>query len=198
MPGRSKHTVLKLLADIGKACEKYHDEHVRGISARRVQCDEIWPFCYAKQKNVSADKRGRFGYGDVWTWVAMDADTKLVSSHLVGLRDGGYATEFIRDVKDRLANRVRLTTGGHRAYLEAVEDAFGGDVDDAQLIKIYGQERAGESRYSPAVRMGTKHSFISGDPNSARVSTSYVERQNLTIRIEMRHASDDKHIQQEN
>ena len=161
---------------------------MRGVKAKRVQCDEIWSFVYSKQKNVPAEKKGEFGIGDVWTWVAIDAQTKLCISYLVGLRDGGYANEFMNDVAARLANRVQLTTDGHAAYLDAVEDAFGGaaGVDYAQLIKIYGAERPGEARYSPANIIGTKDKHICGAADSRYISTSYVERQNLTMRMHMR------------
>lgn len=186
MTGQSKHTVLKLLEDIGEACQRHHDQHVRGLTCKRIQVDEIWNFCYAKQKNVPPDKQGQFGYGDVWTWTAVDADSKLIVGYLVGLRDGGYATEFMQDVASRLTNRVQLTSDGHRAYLDAVEDAFGGDVDYAQLIKVYGAERAGEARYSPAVCLAANPTPICGEPDRKHISTSFVERQNLTMRMSMR------------
>jgi IS1 family transposase len=186
MTGRNKHAVLKLLVDIGTACAKYHDEHVRGLGCKRIQVDELWGFCYAKQKNVPAEKRGQFGYGDVWTWTAVDADTKLIVSYLVGGRDGGYAYEFIRDVKDRIVNRIQLTSDGHKAYLNAVEEVFGGDVDYAQLVKVYGAERAGEARYSPPVCLAAEKHQVSGEPDWNHVSTSYAERSNLTVRMSMR------------
>jgi len=184
--GVAKNTVLKLLAELGEACARYHDENVRNVKAKRIQCDEIWSFCHSKQKNVRPELQGTFGFGDVWTWTAIEVESKLIVSYLVGLRDGGYATEFIRDVADRLANRVQLTTDGHKAYLEAVEDAFGGDIDYAQLIKLYGAERPGEARYSPAVCIGARSNVVSEDPEQKHVSTSYVERQNLTMRMAMR------------
>ena len=186
MTGVAKNTVAKLLVDLGKACAEYHDKHVRNVKATRIQCDEIWSFCHAEQKNVPAEHQGEFGYGDIWTWTALASESKLIVSYLVGLRDGGYATEFIRDVASRLADRVQLTTDGHKAYLEAVEDAFGGDIDYARLVKLYGAERAGEARYSPAVCIGTRTNTISGDPDPRHVSTSYVERQNLTMQMSMR------------
>jgi IS1 family transposase len=186
MTGRSKHTVLNLLTDIGSACARFHDEHVRGLTCKRVQCDEIWSFCYAKQKNVPADKHGQFGYGDVWTWTAIDADSKLCISYMLGLRDSGFATEFIRDVASRILTRIQLTTDGLKAYLEAVEDAFGGEIDYAQLVKIYGAERAGEARYSPPVCLAAECHPVCGDPDKMHVSTSFVERQNLTMRMAMR------------
>lgn len=163
--------------DIGEACKKYHDKHVHGLTCKRIQVDEIWQFCYCKQKNVPAEKKGQFGTGDVWTWVAIDADTKLIVSYLVGLRDGGYATEFMNDVAGRLTHRVQLTSDGLKSYLEAVEDAFGGDVDYAQLVKVYGAARPDHARYSPAV---------CGEPDDAHVSTSFIEGQNLTMRMSMR------------
>lgn len=186
MTGIAKNTIVKLLRDVGTACQQFHDARVVNLRSRRVQCDEIWSFVGAKAKNVPEEKQGQFGYGDVWTWVAMDADTKLCISYMVGLRDGGYATEFMNDVAGRLANRVQLTTDGHRAYLEAVEDAFGGDIDYAQLIKLYGAERAGEARYSPPVCTGAKKSPVVGNPEAKHISTSFVERQNLTMRMSMR------------
>jgi IS1 family transposase len=188
LTGAAKHTVLKLLRELGDACGKYHDEHVRNLKARKIQCDEIWSFCYAKQKNVPENMKGVFGYGDVWTWTALDPDSKLIVSYMLGLRDGGYATEFMNDVASRLSNRVQLTTDGHSAYLNAVEEAFGGSVgvDYAQLIKIYGAERAGEARYSPPVCIGTQERHVCGMADSRHISTSHVERQNLSMRMGMR------------
>lgn len=183
MTGVAKNTVLKLLRDIGPVCSAYHDARVRNLTSKRVECDEVWSFCYAKQKNVPEEKRGEFGYGDVWTWTALDSDSKLIISYLVGLRDAGYAYEFMQDVASRLSNRVQLTTDGHKPYLEAVEGAFGIDVDYAMLQKIYGAERAGEARYSPAKCIGTKRAAITGNPNPDHISTSYVERSNLTLRL---------------
>lgn len=183
MTGVAKNTVLKLLRDIGKVCAAYHDEKVRNLSTKRVECDEVWSFCYAKRKNVPEDKRGQFGLGDVWTWTALDSDSKLIISYLVGLRDAGYAFEFMTDIATRLANRVQLTTDGHKAYLEAVEGAFGADIDYAMLQKIYGAERAGEARYSPARCIGTRRAHITGNPDPMHISTSYVERSNLTLRL---------------
>jgi IS1 family transposase len=181
--GVAKNTVLKLLRELGDACQKMHDERVRNVKAKRIQCDEIWSFCYSKQKNVPEKVKGVFGYGDVWTWTALDADSKLIVSYAVGLRDAGYAHEFMQDVSERLANRVQLTTDGHKAYLDAVEEAFVGEVDYAMLVKIYGAERPGEARYSPAICTGCKTNVITGEPERAHVSTSYVERQNLTVRM---------------
>ncbi len=185
--GVSINTVTKMLVDAGEACAAYHDEHVRDVKAARVQCDEIWSFCYAKQKNVATAKAAPEEAGDVWTWTALDADSKLIVSYLVGGRDSEYAIEFMDDVASRLANRVQMTTDGHRAYLEAVEGAFGGDVDYAQLIKLYGAApESMKGRYSPAECTGTRKRRVEGDPAIEDVSTSYVERQNLTMRMSMR------------
>jgi IS1 family transposase len=183
MTGRSKHTVLKLLADIGAACQKFHDEKVRGLASKRVQCDELWAFCHCKQKNVSPEHEGRFGYGDVWTWTAIDADSKLMISWLVGLRDAGYAIRFMNDVADRLINRVQLTTDGLKSYLVAVEQAFGGDIDYAQLVKVYGPDRTTPTRYSPPALTAIETSIRTGNPDPRDISTSFVERSNLTVRM---------------
>lgn len=180
------NTVLKLLPEIGSACLKYQDKAIRNITAKRIQCDEIWSFCYAKEKNVPEEKRGEFGYGDVWTWIAIDADTKLVPSFMVGTRGAYTAKKFMDDLASRLANRVQLTTDGHRAYLEAVEGAFGNDIDYAMLIKLYGNDAEPETRYSPAECIGTERVRITGRPNPKHISTSFVERQNLTMRMQMR------------
>jgi IS1 family transposase len=187
MTGVSKNTIVKLLAEVGTACDRYQDEHLRNLKCKRIQCDEIWSFCYAKQKNVPLEKQGLFGYGDVWTWVAMDAETKLVPTWLVGKRDANDALGFMRDVASRLANKVQLTTDGHRPYLEAVEEAFGGDIDYAMLIKVYGAAPEGaQVRYSPAQVVGCETRVISGDPDPKHISTSFTERQNLTMRMHMR------------
>jgi IS1 family transposase len=186
LTGAAKHTVLKLLAEIGDACAKYHDEHVGHLLTKRVQCDEIWSFCYAKQKNVPAEKAGEFGYGDVWTWTAIDAESKLIISYMLGRRDGSYANEFMRDVASRLARKVQLTTDGLKVYLDAVDSAFGGDINYAQLIKIYGADKSGPGRYSPPVVVGIEQEEICGTPEPRHVSTSYVERQNLSMRMGMR------------
>lgn len=187
MTGRSNNTVLKLLADIGKACAAYHNEHVRGLACKRIQVDEIWNFCYAKQKNVPADKRGQDGYGDVWTWTAVCADSKLIVSYLVGKRDSDCADEFMYDLAERLANRIQLTSDGFGAYKYAVRQAFDRDVDYAQLIKIYGPDRAGGAgRYSPPVCLAAERHDMIGAPDWDHISTSYAERQNLTMRMSMR------------
>jgi IS1 family transposase len=183
----SINTVAKLLENAGEACAAHHDTAVRGVNVKRVQCDEIWSFCYAKQRNVATAKAAPADAGDVWTWTALDADSKLIVSYLVGGRDAGYAHEFMQDVAARLANRVQLTTDGHRAYLDAVDGAFGTDVDYAMLEKIYGTApESAKGRYSPAECIGAKKKRVEGRPDPAHVSTSYVERQNLTMRMHMR------------
>jgi IS1 family transposase len=183
MTGAAKNTVLKLLKEIGEACQKFHDKKVVNLKSRRVQCDEIWSFVYLKQKNVPEEMKGTLGVGDVWTSTAIDADSKLMISYLVGLRDVGYANEFMNDVAGRLLNRVQMTTDGLKCYLEAVEDAFGGDIDFAQLIKVYGATRPDHARYSPAKIISVEEKAVCGAPVSRDVSTSYVERSNLTVRM---------------
>lgn len=180
------NTVVKLLRDVGAACLQYQDKTMHGLPLKKLQIDEIWSFCYAKQKNVPEDKQGQFGYGDVWTFTAIDAETKLVPSWLVGLRNTAHAFEFTKDLKARLANRVQITTDGHKMYLEAVEGAFGSEVDYAMLVKLYGQDSESEKRYSPAECISTEKHVIQGNPDKEAISTSYVERQNLTMRMSMR------------
>jgi IS1 family transposase len=181
----SINTVTKLLVDVGSAAADYQDRTLRNLRCRRIQCDEIWAFCYAKEKNVPPDKKGLFGYGDVWTWTAIDAETKLVPSFMVGNRDARTARLFIDDLASRLANRVQLTTDGLRVYLTAVERAFGADVDYAMLNKLYASTQE-ETRYSPAECIGCERKRIMGVPDPAHISTSFVERQNLTMRMGMR------------
>lgn len=187
MTGVARNTVTKLLLDLAKVCAAYSDEHLRNLPCKRLQVDEIWAFCYSKAKNVPVEKQGTFGYGDVWTFCAIDAETKLVPSWLVGSRDAGSATELMQDLAGRLVSRIQLTTDGLKAYVSAVEDAFGGEVDFAQLHKIYGPAPSGpETRYSPAECLGCEKRAVTGNPDAKHVSTSYVERQNLTMRMSMR------------
>lgn len=185
----SINTVTKLLVNAGEACAKYHDETVRDVNANRVQCDEIWSFCYAKGKNVKTAKAAPEGAGDVWTWTAIDSDSKMILAYEIGDRSSTTAIEFMDDLRSRLSNRVQLTTDGHKAYLEAVEGAFGGDVDYAQLIKMYGNptgNKGHEKKYSPAECTGIKKRTVEGNPDKAHISTSYVERANLSMRMGMR------------
>ena len=182
----SINTVSKLLVEAGEACLAIHDETVRDVKASRIQCDEIWSFCHAKAKNVPTAKAAPEGAGDVWTWTAIDADTKVIVSYFVGDRGGESAMILMDDLRARLANRVQLTTDGHKAYLEAVEGAFGADVDYAQLVKLYGPTTTAPGRYSPAECTGIKKIRREGNPDIQHVSTSYVERQNLTMRMSMR------------
>ena len=182
----SINTVSGLLVDAGKACSDHHERTVRGVKSKRIQADEIWSFCYAKQKNVKAAKSAPDEAGDVWTWTALDADSKLLVSYLIGGRDADYANEFMLDVASRLANRVQLTSDGHKPYLEAVEGAFGADIDYAMLIKHYGAPVGAIGRYSPGECVGIEHRRVEGRPDGAHVSTSYVERANLTMRMSMR------------
>lgn len=186
LTGVSINTVAKLLRQAGAVCSAYQDRVFRNLTCKRIQCDEIWAFVGAKEKNANPDQK-REGWGDCWTWTAICAETKLIPCWFVGTRDASAAYHFIHDLKDRLANRVQLTTDGHRAYLSAVEDAFGADVDYAMLIKIYGNTPEGpEVRYSPAACMGARKAIITGKPDRKHVSTSYAERSNLTIRMGMR------------
>ena len=186
LTGVAKNTVSKLLVDLGAACSDYQDRVLRDLPCRRIQADEIWSFCNSKAKNVPAEHQGEFGWGDVWTWTTIDADTKLVPCWLIGDRSAATAIELMDDLRGRLANRVQLTTDGHRAYLEAVEGAFGSNVGYAQIIKLYGNDPEPDKRYSPAKCLGIEVHRISGNPRAADVSTSYVERQNLTMRMGMR------------
>ncbi len=182
----SRNTVDKLLQDVGSACLDYQDKHLRNLPCKRVQCDEIWSFVYSKDKNVPEQYKGVFGYGDTWTWTAICADSKLVPVWYVGPRDAYSAKVFMDDLAGRLDSRVQLTTDGLKAYIEAVEGAFGADIDFAQLIKLYGSAPDQEKRYSPAACNGTKKKKVNGKPKRRDISTSYVERQNLTMRMSMR------------
>jgi IS1 family transposase len=186
MVGVCKDAVLKLIRDMGWACLAHHNATVRGVRTARVQCDEIWSFCYAKEKNVPLEKQG-MGTGSVWTWTAIDADSKLIISYLCGGRDASWASHFMEDLASRVATRIQITTDGHRAYAEAVEGAFGMDVDYAMLIKLYGapSDRP-DTRYSPAACIGIRTGILSGDPNPKHISTSFVERQNLNLRMGVR------------
>ena len=187
MTGTAKGTVLKLLADVGEVCRDYQDKHVRKLTSRRIQCDEIWAFCHAKEKNVPEEKKGQFGYGDVWTWTAIDADSKLVISWCIGGRDSYTGLAFMQDVARRVSQRVQLTTDGHKVYLNAIENVFGIDIDYAMLVKVYGRPSKEEQRrYSPASCVGTETQVIRGNPDPKYINTSYVERQNLTMRMGMR------------
>lgn len=188
MTGRDKGAVLKLLADVGAACKRFHDERVFMIETKRIQCDEIWSFCYAKEKNVPADMAGTFGIGDVWTWTALDADTKLMIGYSVDSRDEHAARRFMEDLCKRLANRVQLTTDGLRQYLVAVPQAFGKEIDYGMIKKIYSNPPKGEAatRYSPGECCGITRRKVIGKPIERAISTSYVERQNLTMRMSMR------------
>jgi IS1 family transposase len=183
----SINTVTKLLVDAGRVCAVFHDEKVRNVKARRVQVDEIWSFTYAKQKNVAKAKAAPAEAGDSWTWTAIEADTKLIISWLVGGRDGDYAMGLMDDLQSRLANRVKLTSDGHKAYLDAVQGAVGGDIDYAMLVKLFGPAPdSSKGRYSPAECTGIRKTRIEGNPDPKSVSTSYAERHNLNMRMQMR------------
>jgi IS1 family transposase len=186
--GFAKNTVLKALADVGAACAAYQDRVLRKLPCKTLECDEIWAFVGMKDRNVPEDLKGTLGYGDVWTWTAIDADTKLIPCWHLGTRDAASARSFISDLASRLANRVQLTTDGHGSYLRAVDEAFKRDIDFAQLVKLYGGPigNAQERRYSPAECCGTIKTPVCGNPDSKKISTSYVERANLTMRMNMR------------
>src|SRR4051812_6890781 len=186
LTGASKNTVVRLLSDVGRACAEYQDNVLRNLPCQRVQLDEIWAFVYAKNDNVKDAKSAPKNAGDVWTWTAICGDTKLLISTLVGRRDTRYAVRFANDLRQRLANRVQITSDGHRPYLTAVDAVFGDDVDFAQLVKIYGADPQGERRYSPAICLGAKKQRVIGNPNPKHISTSFAERQNLTMRMHMR------------
>jgi IS1 family transposase len=184
--GAAVNTVVKLLREVGTACLDYQNTVMVNLPCKKLQCDEIWSFVYSKAKNVPAEHENEFGYGDVWTFTAIDADTKLVPSWLVGMRNADCALDFINDLKARLANRIQLSTDGHKMYLTAVEKVYGSEIDYAQLVKLYGQDLETEKRYSPAKCIGAEKQIIQGKPNMDDVSTSYVERQNLSMRMGMR------------
>jgi len=187
MTGVAKNTVQKLTRDLGEACLNFQDKKLRMLPCKRIQCDEIWCFCYAKDKNLPDTMRGEPGVGSMWTWTALCADTKLMVSWRVGARDAANAHWFIRDVAERLRNRVQLTTDGNRLYARAVDENFMGDVDYAMLVKLYGTEQGGpETRYSPAKCLGTRREQVNGNPDPSHISTSYAERQNLNIRMQNR------------
>lgn len=190
--GFAQNTIMKLLRDLGKACAEYQDRTLRNLATESVECDEVWSFCHAKERNVPDEMKGQFGYGDVWTWTAIDQDSRLLISWLVGTREVDDALAFALDLRTRLANRVQITTDGHLGYLSAIERAFGSDVDYAMLIKQYGKDTA-ESRevsqarkYSPNTVTSQEIRVVTGNPDPDRISTSYVERQNLNIRMGMR------------
>jgi IS1 family transposase len=186
MLGVGKHTVLRLLEDAGCPCAAFHDANVRNLSARRLQCDEVWSFVYAKQKNVTAEQM-ESGAGDCWTWTAIDADTKLIVSYMLGQRGAPTANAFMQDVASRVSTRIQLTTDGHRVYADVVEDAFGAEIDYAMLVKLYGSSGDNpEARYSSATCIGCRTGVLSGNPDPKYISTSYVERQNLSMRMGMR------------
>jgi len=185
MTGVAKNTVIKMVLDLADGCAAYHDKHVRNLKVRRLQCDEIWQFVGSKARNTSPEKKA-IGWGDVWTWTGLDADTKLCVSYLVGGRGLAWAKEFMEDCAARICNRVQITTDGHKAYLEAVENAFGADIDYAQLQKIFGAPSENETRYSPATCIGCDMKVVSGNPDPKHVSTSFVERQNLSMRMSIR------------
>lgn len=185
MTGVSKPTILKLLAELGTECAAFHNATVRNIRTQRVQCDEIWQFVGAKAKNVTPEQKAQ-GWGDVWTWTAIDADTKLIISWTLGPRDATSAWWFMRDLTSRLISRVQLTTDGHHVYYSAVEEAFASEIDYAQLVKVYGAPREASVRYSPARMLSTHKEVIRGNPDPKHISTSFVERSNLSMRMGMR------------
>ena len=184
--GCSINTVTKLLIEVGAACNQYQHETLHNLNCKRIQCDEIWAFCGMKEKNVPDECKGEYGYGDVYTWTGIDADTKLIVSYMVGKRDASYAALFMDDLASRLSSRVQLTTDGHRPYLEAVENSFHGNIDYARLVKIYGDNNESARRYSLTEFVSAEKKVVAGDPDIKHISTSFVERQNLTMRMSMR------------
>jgi IS1 family transposase len=184
--GRSINTVSKLLVDLGRACTAYQMRTLVDLPATRIECDEIWEFVYSKARNVPDEHRNEWGYGDVWTWVALDPDTKLVASWLVGRRDAADCNIFLADLGPRLRNRVQITTDGHQPYIDAIEQAFGRDVDYAMLVKYYGSDPNADRKFSPPVVLSEEVRVVNGSPDPDKISTSYVERQNLTMRMGMR------------
>jgi len=186
MTDSSKDAVLKLVVDAGIACAKYQDERFHNLSCKRIQADEIWSFVYSKAKNVPEEKRGQFGYGDVWTWTAIDADTKIVPCWYVGTRSAHAAETFMRNLASRLSNRIQLSTDGLHVYVNAVDEAFDGEIDYGMIVKQYGNSPESEKRYSPAVCLGVEKTEVRGRPENKHISTSYVERQNLTIGMQNR------------
>lgn len=185
MTGIHRTTILKLLVELGNACAEYQSKTLVNLPCKRIQCDEIWSFFGAKEKNTTAEQKGQ-GWSDAWTWVALDSDTKLVPCWYVGQRDANAAYHFIHDLQERLANRVQLTTDGNKAYLSAIEDAFGAEIDYAMLVKIYGDTPGADVRYSPIECVGARKEPVNGKPDPKHVSTSFIERQNLTMRMQMR------------
>lgn len=186
MTGFARNTITSLLVDLGRVCSEYQDQMLRDLGSARIECDETWAFCYAKARNVPEEHAGEFGWGDVWTWVALDPDSKLVVTWLVGRRDADDAMDFLLDLAPRLRYRVQITTDGHKPYIAAIEEAFGAAVDYAMLIKVYGTDPAEDRKFSPPVVLSEKVYVINGNPDPGLISTSYVERQNLTMRMGMR------------
>lgn len=184
--GRSKDTVMKLMVDVGKACMEYQNKYLQDLDCKRIECDEIWSFCHTKKKNVPDDKKGQLGYGDVYTWTAIDPESKLIVSYLVGQRTALYAEAFIADLAARLKSKVQVTTDGLKVYIDAIEEAFGSEVDYAMLVKMYGDDQEKEKRYSPSNFIASEKQPVSGNPDPKKISTSIVERHNLTIRMSNR------------